>query len=186
DRPVARRGPVCHDAVGRLRGGRGDDRGGPAAERGDLVEREGPPRPRRRDRPRGRGGRGQPDRLPTPPAIGAFSVINAAAVSNALTESQIDAQYAIAILATTNINTVAKITNIIFAARQSNTIRNALRANAIAASSSGCYGRAACIRTPMNTSPQVALSTTAAPGVGAYRADRVIYCYPQANTFVPI
>jgi hypothetical protein len=124
--------------------------------------------------------------IATPPAIGAFSVINAAAISNALTESQIDAQYAIAIAATANVNTVAKTTNIIFAARQSNTIRNALRANAIAASSSGCYGRVAVIRTPLNTSPQTALSTTAAPGVGAYRSDRVIYCYPQANTFVPI
>lgn len=124
--------------------------------------------------------------ITSPPAIGAFSVVNPQGITNALTESQIDAQYAIAIKMTASVNTVAKTTNIIFAARQSNTIRLALRTNAIQASACGCYGRVAVLRTPMNLSPQIALSTSAAPGVGAYRADRVIFCYPQANTFIPI
>jgi len=131
-------------------------------------------------------GAGSVSQILSPPAIGAFSVVNPQVITAALTENQIDAQYAISIAATARVNTVAKTTNIIFAARQSNAIRTALRNNAISASASGCFGRVACIRTPLNTPVQTALSTTATPGVGAYRSDRVIYCYPQANTFVPI
>jgi hypothetical protein len=120
-----------------------------------------------------------------PPLIGAFSVTNPQVVNAALTESQIDAAYATALNSTQNINGVARQINIIWAARQSNAVRSALRLNALNASANGCYGRVACIRTPLNTLESVALSTSGQPGVGAYRDQRVVYCYPQANTFVP-
>jgi hypothetical protein len=38
----------------------------------------------------------------------------------------------------------------------------------------------------MNTKKLAARSNVAEPGVGAYRSERVIYCYPQAASFVPI
>ena len=124
--------------------------------------------------------------VPTPPLIGAFSVVNLALVNNALTEAQIDAQYVLALQSTINVQTSAKQINIIFSARQSNTVRAALKSNAINASAQGCYGRMAIVRTPLGTPEATALSTTAQPGVGAYRDQRTVYCYPQANTFVPI
>ncbi len=121
----------------------------------------------------------------SPIAIGAFSVTNPQIMTACLTETQIDAAYVTAINTTKNINSVAKIANVTFSARQSNTIRRALRTNALDASAAGCLGRVTCIRPPLNTSKADAQSNTAEPGVGAYRDQRVIYNYIGANTFVP-
>jgi hypothetical protein len=121
-----------------------------------------------------------------PPDLGAFTVINLAPTTAALTDAQIDAQYAIALTSTLAVNSVAKQTNLIYSARQSNVLRSQLKLNAITASASGCYGRMAVVRTPMNTLSSVAQSTNAAPGVGTARNERVVYCYPQANTYVPL
>lgn len=122
-----------------------------------------------------------------PPDIGAFSVNNLQVVTAALTEGAIDAAYAAALTGPTiDINNVSKQANLIWSARQSNTVRRQLRTNAVTASANGLFGRMAAIRTPLNTSRAVALSTTAEPGVGATRDQRVIFCYPQANTFVPM
>jgi len=120
-----------------------------------------------------------------PPDIGSFAVNNPAAINDALTESQIDAAYANAIQATTSINTVARVANVIVSARQSNTVRSQLKQNALYASANGCYGRMACVSPPLNTSPEVAMGP-AAPGVVATRDQRVIYCYVGANTYVPL
>lgn len=114
-----------------------------------------------------------------------FSVVNLQATTVALTESQIDAAYVNAVNATGNVNSVAKQINLIFSARQSSTVRSTLRTNAITASGSGCFGREAIIRPPLNTASAVAMSL-AAPGVGATRDRRVIYTYIGANTFVPL
>ncbi len=114
-----------------------------------------------------------------------FTVTNSQTATAALTESQIDSAYVTAIQTTKNINGVCKTANIIFSARQSNIIRSALRTNVIEASASGCYGRVACVRPPLNTPKAVALSGVAAPGVGATRNQRVIYCYVGSNVFVP-
>jgi len=121
-----------------------------------------------------------------PPDLGAFSVVNLTPISAALTETQLDVAYQSAMTATLNPSTVAKQTNIMFSARQSNSVRKNLRATALSASSNGLFGRVACIRPPLNTPESVALSTTAEPGVGAYRSDRVIYCYIGSNVTVPI
>jgi hypothetical protein len=120
------------------------------------------------------------------PAIGSFACTNPLPISNAMSESQIDAAYSAAIQSTTDINTIAKVANIIVSARQSNTVRSQLKQNALYASANGCYGRVACVSPPLNTPPQVALSTIAAPGVGATSDQRVIYCYVGANTYVPL
>lgn len=115
----------------------------------------------------------------------AFAVTNASNISAALTEAQIDSAYVTAIDATLQSNSVAQNANIIWSARQSNAIRQALRTNAINASAVGPVGRIALVRTPMNTTKALALSATSAPGVGLTRNQRVIYCYPQASTYVP-
>jgi hypothetical protein len=120
------------------------------------------------------------------PAIGAFSVVNPQIVTAALTEAAIDSQYTTALQSTTNITNVGQQINVQWSARQSNTIRSALKNTALNASAAGCLGRMAIVRTPMNTLEATALSTTAQPGVGATRDQRVVFCYPQANTFVPI
>lgn len=125
-------------------------------------------------------------RIPSPPTIGAFSVENLQLVSAALTESQIDAAYSDALDATLDLNSVAAETNLIWAARQSNVIRRALKANELAASAGGMAGRAALIRPPLNTLKAAAKSDSVEPGVGMYREEGVIYCYPGWSTFVSL
>lgn len=118
--------------------------------------------------------------------LGGFSVTNPAQLAAALTESQIDAMYAVAIEATNDLNSIARETNIIYSARQSNRVRKALRTNALEASAEGCFGRMAFVRPPLNTTKATAKSSSAEPGVGAYRDQRVAYCYPGINTYVPL
>jgi hypothetical protein len=124
--------------------------------------------------------------LERPIDIGSFSVSNPQLVTAALSESAIDAAYSDAIDRTKATSSVAREANLIYSARQSNTVRKKLRANAIEASGAGCFGRMACVRPPLNTAKAVALSRSTAPGVGATADQRVIYCYPGANTFVPL
>jgi len=115
----------------------------------------------------------------------AWSVTNPLALSAALTEAQIDVAYLTALLSTLNPTSIASITNLIWSARQSNAVRGALRQNANDASASGLLGRMAAIRPPLGTTRATAKSSAAQPGVGAYRSQRVIYCYPGVQTFVP-
>jgi hypothetical protein len=89
--------------------------------------------------------------LPVPISTAAFVVFNPLALSAALSESQIDAAYLTAVTATLNPATVAAQTNLIWSARQSNAIRQALRVNVNEASAGGLYGRMAAIRPPLGT-----------------------------------
>lgn len=113
-----------------------------------------------------------------------YSVTNPLPIAAALTEPAIDAAYAAAFDATLSPNAVTRQANIIFSARQSNAIRMKSRSNALLASAS-LFGRITTIRPPLNTRRADAKSTTVQPGVGAYRAERVIYNFPGANTNVP-
>lgn len=126
------------------------------------------------------------NKITNAPDLGSFQVVNPATLTAALTEAAIDAAYSAAIDTTLDLNTVARQANIIVAARQSNTVRRALRANALTASSIGMFGRMTCIRAPLGTLKGTATSNVLEPGVGAYRDQRVIYCYPGMNTFVPV
>jgi hypothetical protein len=118
--------------------------------------------------------------------LASFSVTNLQTVSAAMTEAAIDSAYSDAFDATVDINSVAKDCNIIFAARQSNTVRKLVRTNVNLASSTGSLGRMGCVRPPLNTAKSVAYSKTDVRGVAATRDQRVIYCYPGFNTFVPL
>jgi hypothetical protein len=113
-----------------------------------------------------------------------FSVVNPLALTAALTEAAIDAVYLTALNATLNLNSVARETNIVYAARQSNNLRRFLRDNARDASAIGMFGRMAMIRPPQGITTTAARSSSE-PGVGAYRDQRVVYTYPQWRTFVP-
>lgn len=129
---------------------------------------------------------GQLTRIGAPIQFAGFTVTNSTPTTSALTEGQIDAAYTTALAATLNVNSVARVTNIIYSARQSNVLRSQLRQNALDASAKGMFGRMACVRPPLNTARATALSNTAQPGVGATRDQRVIYNYPGFNTFVPL
>lgn len=124
--------------------------------------------------------------VPSPPAVISVAAVNTQNTTAALTDSQIDAAYVNALTSTLDLNSVAAHVNIAYSARQSNTVRNAMRTNALTASANGCYGRMAIIRPPLGTTKQAAQLVNATPGVGAYRDQRVVYTWPQANTFVPI
>lgn len=121
----------------------------------------------------------------TPIVAGSFSVTNAQATSAALSETAIDAAYQTALNATLDPSSASFDVNIVYSARQSNAVRNALRANALLASAGGCLGRIAVVRPPLGTPKAAAKSSSLAPGVGAYRDQRVIYVWPGANTTVP-
>lgn len=116
--------------------------------------------------------------------LGSFDVTNSSGVTACLAEAAIDAAYTAALDATLDVNGVASEANVAWSARQSTTIRTAMKANANLASKK--TGRMVCVRPPLNTAKATAKSNSAAPGVGATRDQRVIYCYPGANTFVPL
>ena len=122
----------------------------------------------------------------TAPDAGSFQLENAVLIAAALTEAAIDAAYADAIDSTLDLNSVARDGNVFYSARQSNQVRRKLRSNVVDASAIGMSGRMAVIRTPLGTTKALAQSRVAEPGVGAYRDQRVIFCWPQANSFVPI
>ncbi len=122
--------------------------------------------------------------MPFADELAAFSVVNPAAVSAALTEAAIDAAYVSALAKTKTANKVTKDTELLICARSSNAVRQAGRTNAIESSSS-LKGRKYIMRAPLGTRRADARSQTSQPGMGAYRSDRVIYAYPGACTFVP-
>ncbi len=113
-----------------------------------------------------------------------FSVSNPQPLSVALTENQLDTAYLTAFDATVDVNTVAHDVNTAYSARQSNAVRRKGRDNAQDASANGCYGRRFCMRPPFGTTRTVAKQATE-PGIGAYRHERVIYCYPGASVYMP-
>lgn len=112
-----------------------------------------------------------------------FAVVNPSPILAAMTEGQLDAAYTTAIEATNSVDTIASQTNLIWAARQSNQVRNALRQNVNDASANGCFGRTAQIRPPLGTTRAQAIAP-GAPSVNAYRDQRVDYCFPGVQTFV--
>jgi len=120
--------------------------------------------------------------LVQPLQLDSYVVINPSATTNALTEPQIDNAYLTAFNTTLNINSIARLTNIMLTARQSDTVRQGLRQNVIAATAAGLVGRTGCVRPPLGIAPSVAESLIAEPGVGATASDRVDYVYPGAST----
>lgn len=124
--------------------------------------------------------------LPSAVGLDAWVAQNVTPLTVALTEAQLDAAYVDAVDATIDSNSVAKEANVIFSARQANAIRQRLRLNVLEAASEGLRGRMAVVCPPLATTTRaIARSTSAQPGVGAYRDQRVVYAFPGARTFVP-
>lgn len=121
----------------------------------------------------------------TPLELDSFAVINLVPATAALSEVAVDLKYQDAIDSSVDVNGVAKEINVVWSARQSDLVRRGLKANVLDASANGCFGRMACVRPPLGTLKTVAQSSTAEPGVGAYRNQRVIYNYPGLRTLVP-
>jgi hypothetical protein len=119
-----------------------------------------------------------------PPTFPTFTCNNPVALTAALTETAIDAAYVAAVDSTLDLNGVSHDINLIWAARQSTTVRGELRQNALDASGNGLLGRMACIRPGLNTTRSAAKASTGV-GVGVTRNERVVYCYPSVQLFLP-
>lgn len=102
-----------------------------------------------------------------------------------LTSNQIDARYQDALDSSLpgTAQSAADNVEIVAAARQSNAIRTSLLSNAADASAVGT-GRSAVSRPPIGTAKATATGS-GAPGVGANRGDRIRYCYPHVQQFIP-
>jgi hypothetical protein len=96
----------------------------------------------------------------------------------------IDTRYQAAIDATVGNGTLQNLVTVLWAARESEAIRAALKLNAITVSKTA-RGRIAIIRPPFTTSSTPALDTPD-PGVGAYASDRVRYAYPAVESNVSV
>jgi hypothetical protein len=120
-------------------------------------------------------------KITTPAEDSAWAVYNPLPLNAALTEAQIDAAYQLAFDSTLSQSSIARTANIIVSARQSNAIRQMGRINAKTASNQGFYGRMFITRAPMNT-----LKATALTMVTLNRAERLVMCYPNWRTNVPL
>lgn len=103
---------------------------------------------------------------------------------NAANDSAIDALYATAIDSLAQDLAPARDVNIVFAARTSSTITNKLKSHVLETSGTG-LGRIAVTAPNLQTVSAATAQGDAAPGVGANRAERVIYTWPGVQTFIP-
>jgi hypothetical protein len=74
--------------------------------------------------------------------------------------------------------------NVVCCARMSDNIRSGMKTH-VATASTRSLGRMAIIRPQLTTVTLATVLADAAPGVGATRAERVIYTWPGVRTFVP-
>jgi hypothetical protein len=123
-----------------------------------------------------------------PILLDSYACTNLLPTTASLTEAQIDAAYTTAILATIQAgNQVAQQINVLWSARQSNSVRNQMLQlvnNIGNGGGVGVIGRTAIIRPPIGTLAATAESSVSQPGVGAYTTERIIYCYPGVTTTV--
>ena len=133
-------------------------------------------------------GAGTITQVTNPILLDSFAVTNLLPVSAALSESAIDAAYTAAILATLNTADVSQTINVMWSARQSNSVRNQmLQIVGLIGNGGGVgvVGRMCIVRPPIGTLASVAESQVAQPGVGATSTERIIYCYPGVTTVIP-
>lgn len=103
---------------------------------------------------------------------------------NLASNSTVATQYSNALDSLISQDDPARDVNIVIAARTSSTIRTLLKTHVLNASTNG-LGRVACIAPGLGSVTTSAVTATADPGVGANRAERIIYCWPGVRTFVP-
>lgn len=113
-----------------------------------------------------------------------FTVTNAT-VLNRLTSSQMDVRYLTAIDATIDVSGTPFDINIMYSARTTERIMQALRDNAVSATATGHRARKAIIAPPLATTRAIAEGDTGV-GVGnTGREQRAFYNFPGLTTFIP-
>jgi hypothetical protein len=103
---------------------------------------------------------------------------------NAPNHASIDALYVTAFDAFAQDLSPARDVNIIFSSRTSSTIRSKVKSHVLDSSVTG-LGRMGVISPNLQTVSVGTVVADADPGVGANRAERVIYSWPGARTYVP-
>ena len=103
---------------------------------------------------------------------------------NPVASTTFDAPYATAIDALLNDDAPMRDINIVVAARSTTVIRAKVRSHVLDSSSKG-RGRMGVISPPLSVLTLAAAQADAAPGVGAIRAERLIYAWPGERTYVP-
>lgn len=103
---------------------------------------------------------------------------------NAPNSATIESAYSAALTALLDASEPARSVSHVWAARKSSNIRSLLRTHALNASSSG-RGRTVGVAPEVDTLVAATVLGSAAPGVGATRAERVFYSWPGVLTFVP-
>lgn len=103
---------------------------------------------------------------------------------NAVNHASLDALYTTALDALRQDLAPARDVNIVFNARRSSALRTALKTHVLLSSQVG-LGRMACTAPGLQTVSTANAAADTDPGVGANRAERVIYCWPGAQTFMP-
>lgn len=103
---------------------------------------------------------------------------------NAANDATIDALYDSAVDGLLGEESPARDVNIVYSARHSSTINAKLRAHALAAAQLG-VGRMAVISPELDEQVPSTIQGDAAPGVGATRAERVVYDWPGLRTSIP-
>ena len=103
---------------------------------------------------------------------------------NAANHASIDALYVTSFDGLAQDVAPARDVNIVFSARSSQAIRSKLKSHALVVSTNG-LGRVACVSPNLQTTGLATAIGDADPGVGATRDERVVYCWPGAQTFVP-
>jgi len=104
--------------------------------------------------------------------------------ANAPNHAEIDALYTLAFAGLAQDVAPARDINIVFSSRGSSTIRNAVKTHVLNTSGVG-LGRMGCISPNLQTTTPSAAQGDSDPGVGANRDERIIYCWPGVQTFVP-
>ncbi len=118
------------------------------------------------------------------PGVGNDLVYTAAVQApNAPQSSELDALYSTCFEALLADAYPARDVSILIASRTSDLIRESLKTHVLTASAQG-RGRVAVIAPPINTADSAVVLGDDAPGVGATRDERVIYCWPGVQTSV--
>lgn len=122
-------------------------------------------------------------KMRTDPTTGLTYTAGVQAV-NAVSAAAIDALYDTAIDSLLSDDLPAREVNILVVSRRSTTIRAKQKSHVLTASGQG-VGRITMMSPELDTVAVGTVIGDAAPGVGSNRAERVIYCWPGAQTFVP-
>jgi hypothetical protein len=115
---------------------------------------------------------------------GGLVYVAATQAPNAVNVAALDSLYLAALDALISNQAPISDINVVCSARVSDTIRSGLKTH-VATASARSLGRIAVIRPQLTTVTLATVLGDAAPGVGATRAERVVYAWPGVRTYVP-